>query len=106
MLMTPAHANNMVPNWTAAGGHATVEVTSFCDLRCLYCYQSDLNFIRRKADQAVLEDIISQFCKLGVPEVTLTGAGEMTTHKGWDNLGAMLRAGGMSYTLTTNFSGR
>ena len=104
--MTPALPNITVPTWTAAGGHATVEVTSFCDLRCLYCYQSDPNFIRRKANQAVLEDIISQFCELGVPEVTLTGAGEITTHKGWEKLAAMLRAAGISYTLTTNFSRR
>jgi MoaA/NifB/PqqE/SkfB family radical SAM enzyme len=104
--MTPAYADITVPTWTAAGGHATVEVTSFCDLRCLYCYQSDPNFVRRKADQAVLENIISQFCKLGVPEVTLTGAGEITTHKGWEKLVAMLRSAGISYTLTTNFSRR
>lgn len=47
---------------------------------------------------------MDQFYDLGVSHVNLTGAGEVTTHKGWVELTIGLRERGIRYGLTTNLS--
>lgn len=47
---------------------------------------------------------MDQFYDLGVSHVNLTGAGEVTTHKGWVELTIGLRERGIRYGVTTNLS--
>jgi MoaA/NifB/PqqE/SkfB family radical SAM enzyme len=92
--------------WSSTSGHATIEVTGFCDLRCLYCYQSDPTYRRRKPDPALLERIVDELCAMGIPHVLLAGEGEITTYKGWEGLALRLRDAGVHYSLISNFSHR
>jgi MoaA/NifB/PqqE/SkfB family radical SAM enzyme len=87
------------------GGQATIDLTSFCNLRCVYCYQSRPDYHgQTHIDLALLTRVISELKEAGVKFVRLAGEGEVTVYKGWDRVARQLHEADFWYAFMTNLS--
>jgi MoaA/NifB/PqqE/SkfB family radical SAM enzyme len=91
-------------NWLGMRANAMIDVTSFCNLRCVYCYQSKPDYQGEHADDAVIAKLPEELDAIGIENVTLAGEGEVTVYKEWPTLAAALGERNIRYALLTNLS--
>lgn len=91
--------------WQRAGSHAFIDLTSFCNLRCTYCYQADPAYgARSEIDPEIADKLVDELASVGVGSVTLAGDGEVTTYKGWEAMAERLAEAGIPFQLLSNLS--
>jgi MoaA/NifB/PqqE/SkfB family radical SAM enzyme len=97
-----------------------LELTSRCNLRCVYCLKAQPEDRYRNGDShdapymvfgadippEALEAALKGLDERKVEEVTINGHGETTTYPGWEKIASALIARGVRVILTTNFSKR
>ncbi len=80
-----------------------VELTSRCNLACVYCAVSQPGYQGRDLDLDP-SDWVDQLERLHPREVHLNGHGETTLLRGWQRLARSLLERGLPLALTTNLS--
>lgn len=82
-----------------------VDVVGECNLRCVYCYQSDKNFKPHSGmSDAILESVI-QFAKIyGRNSINVTSEGEFTFGKNWKAVAQRLLDSGLAVCMTSNLA--
>lgn len=105
---------------TRATPALAVELTSRCNLRCVYCLKAqpkeryrdgdghDSPYMVFGADMTpdAVAVVVQGLAERKVEEVTLNGHGETTIYPGWDKIALDLIARGIRVILTSNFSKR
>ena len=92
---------------TALGQYDTIiiDIEGACNLRCVYCYQSDRNFVPHKGmGEAVVDAAISLAKSYGRGAINVTSQGEFTHAKTWMRTAAKLLASGISVHCTSNLA--
>jgi MoaA/NifB/PqqE/SkfB family radical SAM enzyme len=84
--------------------HVTLDLTSACNLNCVYCYVSKPGYQSSHIDPVVLDRFLEESSQLGVDSVTLAGDGEVTVYAGWESVADRLTRIGIRYSLLTNLS--
>lgn len=100
---------------------AALELTTRCNLRCVYClkaqprerYRDDADAHDSRhmvfgADLSteVLETIVAGLVERRVEEITINGHGESTLYRGWETVAARLIDAGLRVIMTSNFARR
>ncbi|MGQ0551677.1 MAG: radical SAM protein [Planctomycetota bacterium] len=80
-----------------------LELTSKCNLRCIYCAVSQPFYVGRELELERAE-IVNQLVALGPIEFQLNGHGETTLIKGWDELARDLLDRGLALTLISHLN--
>src|SRR5688572_799311 len=80
-----------------------VEVTSRCNLRCLYCAVSQPGYVGKDLEGDP-ETILRGILELSPREVQINGHGETTMLPGWIRLSDLLSHSGVPVTLTSNLA--
>jgi MoaA/NifB/PqqE/SkfB family radical SAM enzyme len=82
-----------------------VDVVGECNLRCVYCYQSDKNFKPHSGmSEAVIETVIPFAKMYGRNSVNVTSEGEFTFGKNWQAVAQRLLESGLSICMTSNLA--
>jgi radical SAM protein with 4Fe4S-binding SPASM domain len=82
-----------------------VEITSACNLRCVYCHQSDPQGYPQLAMRDEWFDMVVSFCRLhGLGMIDFTGAGEATFAEGWQDKCRRVQSLGIDLHMTTNLA--
>jgi MoaA/NifB/PqqE/SkfB family radical SAM enzyme len=81
-----------------------LEMTSQCNLRCVYCHQAGANWISDDLPPAAIDAVIQELILLGVKRVSLTGRGENTFMPGWEKYAERLLDAGVSVVIITNLA--
>lgn len=82
-----------------------LELTTRCNLRCLYCALSQPEFHGRDLDFD-REAMIAELARLGVHNVQISGHGEATVVPRWHVVARALQDAGIRIQLTTNLAKR
>jgi molybdenum cofactor biosynthesis enzyme MoaA len=82
-----------------------LELTTRCNLRCLYCALSQPSFHGHDLE-IDRSGIIEEFVRMGVEDVQISGHGESTIVPGWTEVAGALERAGIRVNLTTNLSRR
>lgn len=80
-----------------------LELTSRCNLRCLYCALSQPEFHGKDLELG-REEVVSQIRAVDPEEVQLNGHGESTLLRDWHLLATDLMNSGIQVSLTTNLA--
>ena len=80
-----------------------LELTTRCNLRCLYCALSQPEFHGRDLDFD-RDAMIAELARLGVRNVQISGHGEATIVPGWHVVARALQAADIRIQLTTNLT--
>ena len=97
-----------------------LELTSRCNLRCVYCLKAqpedryrdgddhDSPYMVFGADMSpeAVDVMLKGLAERKVEEVTINGHGETTTYPGWEKIASELISRGIRVILTSNFSKR
>ncbi|HTF89753.1 MAG TPA: radical SAM protein [Planctomycetota bacterium] len=86
-------------------GFLILELTTRCNLKCLYCAVSQPGYIGRDL-QVDMPATLEAIRELGVGEVQLSAHGEATLVPGWHDIARALEDAGLRVLLTTNLSKR
>lgn len=83
----------------------TIEMSSACNLRCVYCHQSIPGFKPLPAMNHVLFDDLVDFCRRHkIKRIDLTGGGEATFAPAWREKCETLLGLGIELSVTTNMA--
>lgn len=83
---------------------ANIEITSDCNLRCVYCASGQPGYVRADMDLKYLDDIVNELILRNVTGVSYCGHGETTSIKGWHSYCNKFIDAGISLHITSNFS--
>jgi len=83
---------------------AHIELTSRCNLRCVYCAVSQSDYQGIDANLDELEPLVEELIRLNVKVVSLNGHGETTILPRWQEVADRLIDSGVWVALTTNLS--
>jgi MoaA/NifB/PqqE/SkfB family radical SAM enzyme len=86
-------------------GFLILELTTRCQLRCLYCALSQPGFHGRDLEFD-RERLLAELDELGIRHVQVSGHGEATIVPGWHLVAAALQDAGIRVQLTTNLAKR
>ncbi|MEO6708728.1 MAG: radical SAM protein [Planctomycetota bacterium] len=86
-------------------GFLILELTTRCNLRCVYCAVSQPEYVGRDL-QLDVASTLAAIRELGVGEVQLSAHGEATLVPGWHDIARALEDAGLRVLLTTNLSKR
>jgi MoaA/NifB/PqqE/SkfB family radical SAM enzyme len=107
-LETPPTANQDDICQSEITTWAMLDLTSKCNLRCVYCYKSHSAGTKREREfdfpMEKLDEVMETLRKRGVGIVGLSGTGETTIFDGWVLVAEKLISMGIHCTITTNFS--
>lgn len=81
-----------------------VELTTTCNLACVYCHFAPLTRRGKDAEQGMVENLIDFVKQFPVDYVTLSGDAEITMYKGWDEVARRMLAAGIELRTISNFS--
>jgi MoaA/NifB/PqqE/SkfB family radical SAM enzyme len=82
-----------------------MDVVGECNLRCVYCYQSDKDFKPHDGMKADVIESVIQFAKIfGSNSVNVTSTGEFTFGKDWQSVARRLLESGLAVCTTTNLA--
>lgn len=82
-----------------------VDIEGECNLRCVYCYQSDKDFKPHKGmSESTLESALRFAQTFGRNSINVTAQGEFTHGKNWRAVAERLLAAGASVCCTSNLS--
>lgn len=81
-----------------------VELTTTCNLACVYCHFAPLTRRGKDADQGTVENLIDFVKQFPVDYVTLSGDAEITMYKGWDEVARRMLAANIELRTISNFS--
>jgi MoaA/NifB/PqqE/SkfB family radical SAM enzyme len=81
-----------------------LELTSKCDLRCVYCAVSQPDYRGQDLAMNDVEALVPQLVARGIAMVQLNGHGETTTVRGWQEHVRILAARGVRLSLISNFA--
>src|SRR4051812_27833774 len=84
--------------------HAMIEVTSDCNLRCVYCAVSSPNWKGKTLPADKYAPLVDSLRKLGTKSVILHGHGETTFVEGWHKLAMMFLESGFSLITCSNLA--
>lgn len=83
----------------------TIELSSACNLRCLYCHQSIEGFTPlAPMTPAMFDDLVAYCRDHGIKRVDLTGGGEATFAPNWQEKCQRLVDIGVELSVTTNMA--
>jgi MoaA/NifB/PqqE/SkfB family radical SAM enzyme len=86
------------------GGHAVVDLTSHCNLRCVYCHLSSPGYEGQHIPDHLVDKLIEELIGAKFRSVRFGITGEVTVFKGWDQIAKRFVAAGMDYQFLTNLS--
>jgi MoaA/NifB/PqqE/SkfB family radical SAM enzyme len=89
----------------ALPGFLILELTTRCNLRCLYCALAQPDFHGRDLEFDPAQ-IVRQVLELGIRAVQVSGHGEATIVPGWHKVARAFQDAGVTVQLTTNLSKR
>jgi len=81
-----------------------VELTTTCNLACVYCLFASLTRRGKDAEQGLVENLIDSVKQFKVDYVTLSDDTEITMYKGWDEVARRMLAAGIELRTISNFS--
>lgn len=82
-----------------------IDAVGECNLRCVYCYQSDKNFKPHSGMSDAVVDAAIQFAKIyGDNSINVTSEGEFTFGKNWQAVAQRLLASGIAVLMTSNLA--
>jgi len=81
-----------------------LELTSRCNLRCIYCHQATREFVHHELPLKTIDSVVDALIGLGVPQVSLTGRGENTVIAGWEVHAERLLDAGVKVMIITNLA--
>jgi radical SAM protein with 4Fe4S-binding SPASM domain len=82
-----------------------VDVVGECNLRCVYCYQSDKNFKPHSGmSEAIIESVIPFANIYGRNSINVTSEGEFTFGKNWQTIAQRLQDSGLAVCMTSNLA--
>jgi radical SAM protein with 4Fe4S-binding SPASM domain len=82
-----------------------IDIEGECNLRCVYCYQSDKDFKPHPGMSEAIVELALQFAKTyGRGAINVTAQGEFTFGKNWISVAKKLLASGLSACCTSNLS--
>lgn len=81
-----------------------VELTTTCNLACVYCHFAPLTRRGKDAEQGLVENLIDFVKQFPVDYVTLSGDAEITMYKGWDEVARRMLAERIELRTISNFS--
>lgn len=82
--------------------HAMVELTTGCNLRCVYCAVSGPDWKPKNLDLNLIDKIIEDLKELGTKVIILHGHGETTIIEGWEKIAEKFLAAGFDLSICTN----
>src|SRR6185503_15100782 len=81
------------------------EITSACNLRCVYCHQSNPEGYPQVDMREEWFGAVVEFCRHhGLKMIDFTGAGEATFAEGWQDKSRRVQALGIDLHMTTNLA--
>jgi hypothetical protein len=83
---------------------AFVEITSRCNLRCVYCAVSQPSYVGQDMETDLLDDVIGILKARRVKSVQVNAHGETTMVPGWHHRVNELAAAGVELQIITNFA--
>jgi MoaA/NifB/PqqE/SkfB family radical SAM enzyme len=81
-----------------------VELTTTCNLACVYCHFAPLSRRGKDAEPALVEGIIDFLRDFPVDYVTMSGDAEITMFKGWTDVARRILAMDIDLRTISNFS--
>jgi MoaA/NifB/PqqE/SkfB family radical SAM enzyme len=97
----------LVPNNLLASGrlhHAMVELTTDCNLRCVYCAVSQPNWQVQSLAAGLVDQVIVDLQKLGTKVIVLHGHGETTIVPNWVRVAEKFLNAGFALSTCTNLT--
>lgn len=85
-----------------AGAH--LEITSNCDLRCVYCAVSQPDYLGTDMSPGQIDKAVRALPSLGVSKIVVNGHGETTSVEGWDGHCRSLISSGAKLDIISNFA--
>ncbi|MBL8178545.1 MAG: radical SAM protein [Bryobacterales bacterium] len=82
----------------------TLEFTTRCNLKCTYCAVSRPWHEKEDLDLAVFPSLLEEFKALGVKRVQISGGGETTIVKNWDDYLVQFIDHGIEVSIITNLA--
>jgi len=83
-----------------------VEFTSRCNLKCVFCFASQPEYVGADLDAGTLGEIIGELNSRKINMISVNGHGETTIYPNWHVFADRLLAGGKSLHITSNFAKR
>lgn len=85
-------------------GIATIEFTSRCNIRCVYCASSQSDYRGTNIEPGILENISASLNTENVRNVNVNGHGETTIYKNWRLYCDKMLDRGLRLDITSNFA--
>ena len=83
---------------------AYIEITSRCNLRCVYCAVSQPEYVGKDMEADLFDDVVRILKTRGVEFIVVSGHGETTMVPGWHHRVNELVAAGLKLHIITNFA--
>ena len=80
-----------------------LELSSRCNLRCIYCAVSQPDYVHRDLELD-RDAIVQQVVDLAPSEFQISGHGETSLVKGWQELGRLLQERGLALTMISHLN--
>jgi hypothetical protein len=83
---------------------AYIEITSQCNLRCVYCAVSQPQYVGNDMEEGLFDDVVQVLKTRDIGSIVVSGHGETTMVPGWHHRVHELAAAGIELQIITNFA--